>query len=327
MYLSIIIPVYNIEYYLPTCIHSILNQDFKDYELLLINDGSTDNSGKICDTYAAEDGRIKVFHQQNAGVSAARNLGLDRARGEWVCFIDGDDQIEDGSLYKIMQKAKQGNPEIIFAKSYHFEEQNKLREKYPFDSTFLERKYGGYELITTKFYRRGSVCGGIFKRSFFERKQLRFPAGLKNGEDSIFISLCYCYAEKIRFAAIDFYLVTEREGSASRSWSFERVYKMVDNIHFVNVYIDNHPKLGEEQRSILYYAIYGTVSVIFNYLYFCFSLQNYLKTARAVRKELRKKIDTGGILLNKRKVKLLNFSLNLFSMSVLFNQMFRQLSK
>ena len=94
--ISIIVPVYNVEQYLRRCIDSILNQSFADFELLLIDDGSKDKSGAICDEYAAKDSRIRVFHKENGGVSSARNIGLENARGEWLSFIDGDDVITEG---------------------------------------------------------------------------------------------------------------------------------------------------------------------------------------------------------------------------------------
>ena len=93
MLISVIIPVFNAEKYLPTCIESILAQTMPDFELLLINDGSTDNSKAVCDRYAAQDRRIRVFDCPNRGVSAARNLGLDEARGEFVVFVDSDDWV------------------------------------------------------------------------------------------------------------------------------------------------------------------------------------------------------------------------------------------
>ncbi|SDC44174.1 glycosyltransferase family 2 protein [Niabella drilacis] len=91
---SIIIPVYNAERYLKACLDSVLKQSFDNFELLLINDGSSDSSGRICDEYAQNDRRVKVFHKKNGGVSAARNLGLEHATGEWLCFIDSDDGVD-----------------------------------------------------------------------------------------------------------------------------------------------------------------------------------------------------------------------------------------
>lgn len=96
--ISVIVPVYNTEKYLRRCIDSVLAQTYADFELLLIDDGSKDKSGEICDEYAQKDARVRVFHKENGGVSSARNLGLDNARGEWVAFVDSDDYIEENYL-------------------------------------------------------------------------------------------------------------------------------------------------------------------------------------------------------------------------------------
>lgn len=96
--ISIIVPVFNAEKYLHDCIDSILTQPFVNFELILINDGSTDKSGKICDEYAIKDSRVKVFHKGNGGVSSARNLGLDNAKGEWVTFVDSDDRLAENAF-------------------------------------------------------------------------------------------------------------------------------------------------------------------------------------------------------------------------------------
>ena len=99
---SVIVPVYNSSQYLHRCIDSILYQSFNDFEVLLIDDGSIDNSGEICDEYAVKDSRVRVFHKENGGVSSARNVGLGNAVGEWVTFVDSDDWIDQdfGSIIK-----------------------------------------------------------------------------------------------------------------------------------------------------------------------------------------------------------------------------------
>ena len=96
--ISVIVPVYNSEQTLHRCIDSILGQTYRNFELLLINDGSKDRSGEICDEYARQDSRVKVFHKENGGVSSARNVGLDNARGDWVTFVDSDDWVGDTYL-------------------------------------------------------------------------------------------------------------------------------------------------------------------------------------------------------------------------------------
>ena len=101
--ISVIVPVYNVENYIEKCIESILSQTYTDFELLLINDGSSDKSGSICDAYVNKDERIRVFHKKNEGVSIARNLGIKRSLGEWICFVDSDDWVENLYLEKFVE--------------------------------------------------------------------------------------------------------------------------------------------------------------------------------------------------------------------------------
>lgn len=110
---SVIVPVYNIEKYLPSCIDSVISQSFHDYELILIDDGSTDSSGLICDSYAQKDKRIKVIHKSNSGPSEARNKGIEIAAGKYIIFLDGDDQLSDGAL-KVINDSIEDNIDIFF---------------------------------------------------------------------------------------------------------------------------------------------------------------------------------------------------------------------
>ena len=104
--ISVIVPVYKVEEYLHRCIDSILSQSFTDFELILVDDGSPDNCGKICDEYAQKDSRVRVFHKPNGGVSSARNLGLDNANGEWIAFIDSDDYVDVDYLAELDSYSK-----------------------------------------------------------------------------------------------------------------------------------------------------------------------------------------------------------------------------
>lgn len=111
---SIIVPVYKAEPYIRKCIDSILSQTFTNFELLLIDDGSPDNCGKICDEYAELDTRVHVFHKENGGVSAARNLGLDHAKGDYVCFIDSDDWIDPDMLETLIGWEQKKQTDLLF---------------------------------------------------------------------------------------------------------------------------------------------------------------------------------------------------------------------
>ncbi|MGN0557410.1 MAG: glycosyltransferase family 2 protein, partial [Acutalibacteraceae bacterium] len=110
---SVIIPVYNAEKYLAECLESVQNQTYHPLQIILIEDGSSDQSGKICDEYAAKDERIEVYHQPNSGVSAARNKGLMSARGGWIAFIDADDRVAPDYIERLIGEAEKSGADIV----------------------------------------------------------------------------------------------------------------------------------------------------------------------------------------------------------------------
>lgn len=176
---SIIVPVYKAEKYLNRCIDSIIAQTFTDWELLLIDDGSPDRSGEICDEYAQKDTRIRVFHKNNGGVSSARNLGLDNVLGEYVTFVDSDDWLLDNAL--TLCSSYFGQYEIIrfsmmFVKSMTEEKKRKLI--LPLSNSKTD--------ILQRILRRNSllgVWGGIYKRELFCIQSIRFDPKLVMAED------------------------------------------------------------------------------------------------------------------------------------------------
>lgn len=193
--LSIIIPVYNIDKYLERCLQSILTQPFTDFELILINDGSSDMSGKICDEQALKDNRIKVFHKENEGVSAARNSGLSHACGQYIVFIDGDDTIAEDTLCENMSYLL-ANPNVEmleFPGFYNYG--NKATEYlYKKQDTLLVT---GKDNITNYWLRnpRFEIWGKFYKKKLIG--DLRFDSDIAIGEDLLFlikvISKCETY--------------------------------------------------------------------------------------------------------------------------------------
>ena len=119
--ISVVVPVYNIEKYLDRCITSILNQTFRDFELLLVDDGCTDNSGAICDRYASNDDRVRVFHKPNGGVSSARNRGIEEAQGQFICFVDSDDWVETTYLQIFMDYSPEKYGVVLQSFYYDYE--------------------------------------------------------------------------------------------------------------------------------------------------------------------------------------------------------------
>lgn len=175
---SIIVPVYKVEKYLPKCIDSILAQTFSDFELLLVDDGSPDNSGKICDEYAKRDSRIRVFHKPNGGVSSARNLGLDEARGEWVTFVDADDWLDSNCMAKCSEQFEKSDI-IRFGMALIGKTPDEITVKHV-KSACNKDEY--LEALVSRDAILG-VCGGIYRLSLFQGNQIRFCHEYTNGED------------------------------------------------------------------------------------------------------------------------------------------------
>ena len=178
--ISVIVPVYKVGQYLPRCIDSILAQTFTDFELLLIDDGSPDNSGKICDEYAKKDERIRVFHKENGGVSSARNFGLDNARGEWVAFVDSDDWIDRDYISEAIEYLMQGISTYI----YGFTIVKDNQEIMPF--SFVRGAYASVQYLNNA--NRQLACWGQFlSNDIIKKSRIRFDNRLSMSEDVLFM--------------------------------------------------------------------------------------------------------------------------------------------
>lgn len=187
--LSIIVPVYKVEPYLRRCIDSILAQTFRDFELILIDDGSPDNCGAICDEYAAKDSRIIVIHQKNQGVSAARNAGLDIAKGTYLGFVDSDDWIEPEMYETMIATAKEKQVDVV-ACSCRMWDENGNTLGVELDKT---GEYVGDELLSTIFvppFNMGHVCWNkLYKTKVIQ--DCRFIQNVPIGEDGIYTFMCF----------------------------------------------------------------------------------------------------------------------------------------
>ena len=181
---SIIVPVYNVEKYLPKCLDSILAQTFKDFELLLIDDGSPDTSGAICDDYAQRDPRIRVFHQENKGVSAARNVGLDHAKGEWIAFVDADDWMESHWLGSMVENME-GTDLVI--SGFHLNYKGQVHEHRLENKTFSPAEYSDACAHLMKIAHMGYLWSMLFSNIIIREKNLRLNERMCYQEDLDFI--------------------------------------------------------------------------------------------------------------------------------------------
>lgn len=205
---SIIVPIYQIECYLKCCLDSILAQTFKDWEAILVDDGSKDDCGKICDEYAAMDSRFHVIHKKNGGLTSARNAGLAIASGDWIMHLDGDDWIEPDMLERLIQKGEDTGADIVMGDFlFAYSDRDILYSLPDWDNN----KTASLNRYITSVWT--CVWGGIHKRSLYKEYQLQSPQGVTYCEDfHLIVRLCY-YARKVVNIHQPFYHYRQQEGS------------------------------------------------------------------------------------------------------------------
>ncbi len=182
--ISVIVPVYKAEKYLHRCVDSILGQTFSDFEVLLIDDGSPDRSGEICDEYAKKDSRVRVFHKENGGVSSARNMGLDNAVGNWITFVDSDDWLDCSTLF-LCSKYVYDYDIIRFSTAYFFDKfANKKEIKKHKEYTTIKSYIS--DLLNRNVPLIG-VAGGLYRKDKIDEFNIRFIQDIRNGEDWLFV--------------------------------------------------------------------------------------------------------------------------------------------
>ena len=180
--ISIIVPVYKAEKYINQCIDSILNQTFTDFELLLINDGSPDKSGQICEKYAILDNRIQVLNKENSGVSETRNMGLEKAKGEWIIFVDSDDWLVSDCLETCIEFVRNNDIDLL---QFNFSRINDAH-KVLFNSKGQTPILNNYDYIKENKLIV-TACGNFLRNSIIKKFNIKFASNIKLGEDQLFI--------------------------------------------------------------------------------------------------------------------------------------------
>lgn len=211
---SIIVPVYKAEKYLNRCVDSILAQTFTDWELLLIDDGSPDRSGEICDEYAKKDFRIRVIHKENGGVSSARQRGLDEAVGEYTIHVDSDDWVEPNMLEELYKKAKQDDADIVICDYFNnIGTKQTICRQCP---SSLEPKQVLIELFQQL---HGSCCNKLARRVCYKQYGIEFPRGINYCED-LFTWVQFLSHKEVKVAYLNkaFYHYFDNPESITRSY-------------------------------------------------------------------------------------------------------------
>ena len=230
--ITVIVPVYNVENYLEKCLDSLIDQTYKNLEIIVINDGSTDNSGEICQEYAQKDNRIVYIEKENGGQAEARNIGLDRMTGSYVTFVDSDDWVEVDYVETLYKKITEYQADIAVGNYYSFNETEGMYYFHIFGDSYHEKVYDNvsifenlYESQEMKSFALISVWGKLYKADLV--KHLRFDIG-KLGEDGYLNQKIYLLAEKTIYLNKGLYAYRQREGSSSRIWTEKWMHALVD---------------------------------------------------------------------------------------------------
>ncbi len=207
---SIVVPVYNAEKYLMKCLESIKNQTLKDFECILVDDGSTDTSGFICDSFASGDDRFSVIHLVNGGVSRARNEGIKKARGEYIGFVDSDDWIDSDMFETLYRDAKNSNAEISICNIYEDNVKNGFTEMNPVQAKICMFSNDGFQ---------GYSVNKLVKRELFDF--FLYDERLKCYEDLVLFFQLFSKCTKVIWDARPFYHYFRHEGSLSTNYIFD----------------------------------------------------------------------------------------------------------
>lgn len=239
--ITVIVPIYNVSKYINRCIESILAQKYINIEIILIDDGSTDDSGKICDEYAKKDLRIKVIHKENEGVSKTRNYGIDISNGDYITFIDADDYIDENMYFDMMNiQHLNAIPDIITSGYYYETEAGKI-----FDSSNVcDKKYDVLnsesafnEIFTGRF--GAYIWNKLFKKELLDKFKIRFEQKIHSGEDLLFVCECIAEAKNIVHCNKNYYHYVKRKDSVTNSkfndkllssrFAYEKIVKIADS--------------------------------------------------------------------------------------------------
>lgn len=252
--ISVVIPVYNIQTYLKECLNSVKNQTYKNIEIILVDDGSTDNSGTICDDYAKIDSRIIVLHKKNRGVSSARNEGIKVATGKYISFIDSDDWIAPDMLEKLYIAIKDSDSSIACCTFSEVTSDGRII----FPCGTYKHEIITSKMIAKKFCDEGYVKNVMFPpwNKLFRRDvtaQIKFRNGLRMGEDFLFCMECVTEAGEMVIVDEPLYFYRLREGSAmTSSFSEKRLDYLIAAKEIVRIYRSNYPEYLQTAEFWLY---------------------------------------------------------------------------
>lgn len=277
--ISVIIPVYNVEEYLHKCIDSVLCQTYKNFEIILVDDGSTDSSGQICDEYVDKDERISAIHQKNSGPSKTRNTGLENATGKYIYFLDSDDYIESNALELLINTAESTDSDLVFFDAHSFSDDGyDIHQGYTVKGTYTPEC--GYKILTRLHNNKDFHCAIyllFIKHQLITENKIRFLESAYCSEDMLFTYQIYCSAPKAAQCKNTLYHRRYRSGSIVTSRKTKRHFRSCRDVYQeIRDYSKAIGKTGD------YMATEYTVRCAFN------ALDTYKKISKEDRKICKK---------------------------------------
>ena len=242
MLLSIIIPIYNCEKYIHNAIESVINQNMKNYEIIIINDGSTDKSLKVCESYCKKYTNIKLITQENKGVSVARNVGIKEAKGKYLMFLDADDMFVNGFFDNFLIDELNKGFDILIFSSYL---SNLKHNRYAIDSLFKDC------IITDCIWSpSGTFASCVYSKELLLKNNIYFDDGIRSNEDQVFKFKAFYSATKIRMYSKFCYIYNATEGSVMKT--LNGVYDIVDAWNLAKQWLINTPLQEKTYKAISY---------------------------------------------------------------------------
>lgn len=241
---SIIVPIYNVEMYLKRCIDSIINQTHTDLEIILVDDGSPDNCGNICDKYSEKDNRIRVIHKANGGLSDARNVGIDIASGEYLMFVDSDDWIAENAVEALLKEQKYSHADIVLGASIDVHEENGNIVK---DRSSI--KIGSREILDRRSALEDMLLNGwaawnkLYKKYLFSN--IRFPVGVINEDEAILLHVIMECNTIVKFGKPTYFYFLREESITTSQFNVKKMdwyYNCLNNCDYIN---KNYKELNE----------------------------------------------------------------------------------
>lgn len=292
--ISIVVPVYNVEKYLDRCVRSLVNQTYKDIEILLIDDGSTDGSGKLCDEYAKQDSRITAYHKVNGGLSDARNYGMERAKGEYISFIDGDDYVETDMMEFLINSI--GDADMATCGVYDDYASGVVAGYSGEELSYETDNIEAFKLILVGDIIAASVCNKLIKTEA-ARKQ-KFLVG-RLYEDAFFNNDLMLNVKSVRVNTRPLYHYVHREGSITTASFKKKDMDAIAAYRETEKLVSRYPELGEFVKLRLYwvhFAVLDRILIADNYK----TIPEYKEVVGYLRKHWLQIIQNKYFTLNRR---------------------------